>query len=308
MQECHSQGYWHRAVYAFIIDQNSNVLLQKRSKDKKLWPGKWDVIVGGHVRTGEFGRQAVIRECKEELGIEITDDDIKYIVGTTSVYNKNGYINNHYDECYLILKQIDTKSLKLQKDEVEDVKFFTCEDLINRNIDTNKLDEIITFVRNQSNTSYQERTSLDKTLKNHPPIKYIAFDGVFKIFMLYYSIVYKNSIEKETLKSAMMEIADLLKNQGIELEPINNLNLFRSAYDKNRNQNPDNPNRKFSLKDGYVNIKIENFDDFLLEIKGIFNKEILSFIEKIVAYYITSPEFESKITKRKSKEKTKDIK
>ena len=132
LQECHSQGYWHRAVYAFIIDQNSNVLLQKRSKDKKLWPGKWDVTVGGHVRTGEFGRQAVIRECKEELGIEITDDDIKYIVGTTSVYNKNGYINNHYDECYLILKQIDTKSLKLQKEEVEDVKFFTCEDLINR--------------------------------------------------------------------------------------------------------------------------------------------------------------------------------
>ena len=34
LQECHSQGYWHRAVYAFIIDQNSNVLLQKRSKDK----------------------------------------------------------------------------------------------------------------------------------------------------------------------------------------------------------------------------------------------------------------------------------
>ena len=88
LQECHSQGYWHRAVYAFIIDQNSNVLLQKRSKDKKLWPGKWDVTVGGHVRTGEFGRQAVIRECKEELGLEIADDDIKYIVGTTSVYNK----------------------------------------------------------------------------------------------------------------------------------------------------------------------------------------------------------------------------
>ena len=132
IDECQSTGYWHRAVYAFIIDQNSNVLLQKRSKDKKLWPGKWDVTVGGHVRTGEFGRQAVIRECKEELGLEIADDDIKYIVGTTSVYNKNGYINNHYDECYLILKQIDTKFLKLQKDEVEDVKFFTCEDLINR--------------------------------------------------------------------------------------------------------------------------------------------------------------------------------
>ena len=36
--ECHNNGYWHRAVYAFIIDKNSNVLLQKRSKNKKLWP------------------------------------------------------------------------------------------------------------------------------------------------------------------------------------------------------------------------------------------------------------------------------
>ena len=37
-EECHKNGYWHRAVYAFIIDNNGNVLLQKRSANKKLWP------------------------------------------------------------------------------------------------------------------------------------------------------------------------------------------------------------------------------------------------------------------------------
>ena len=87
--ECHKNGYWHRAVYAFIIDKNNNILLQKRSKNKKLWPNKWDVTVGGHVNSGEFGRQALIRECKEELGIDVDDNEIKYIVGTTSVYNKD---------------------------------------------------------------------------------------------------------------------------------------------------------------------------------------------------------------------------
>ena len=71
IDECHSTGYWHRAVYAFIVDKDLNVLLQKRSGNKKLWPGKWDVTVGGHVKSGEFGRQALIRECKEELGIDI---------------------------------------------------------------------------------------------------------------------------------------------------------------------------------------------------------------------------------------------
>lgn len=26
-EECHKKGLWHRAVYAFIIDKNSNILL-----------------------------------------------------------------------------------------------------------------------------------------------------------------------------------------------------------------------------------------------------------------------------------------
>ena len=63
IDECHSTGYWHRAVYAFIVDKDLNVLLQKRSGNKKLWPAKWDVTVGGHVKSGEFGRQALIREA-----------------------------------------------------------------------------------------------------------------------------------------------------------------------------------------------------------------------------------------------------
>ena len=134
--ECHSKGLWHRGVYAFIIDKDYNVLLQKRSSNKKLWPDRWDVTIGGHVNAGEFGRQALIRECKEELGIDITDDEIKYIVTTTSVYNKNGYINNHYDECYIITKTIDINDLVLQKEEVSDVKYFPKDEILKR-IDNN---------------------------------------------------------------------------------------------------------------------------------------------------------------------------
>ena len=93
-EECHKKGLWHRCVYAFVIDKNSNILLQKRSANKKLWPNLWDVTVGGHVLAGEFGRQALIRECKEELGIDINDNDIKYLVGSCSA-NKKGDIMAH---------------------------------------------------------------------------------------------------------------------------------------------------------------------------------------------------------------------
>ena len=54
----------------------------------------------------------------------------------TDVYEKDGYSNNHYDECYLIMKDIDISKLKLQKDEVSDVKYFSKDELIER-IDNN---------------------------------------------------------------------------------------------------------------------------------------------------------------------------
>ena len=51
---------------------------KKRSQNKKIWPNKWDATVGGHVNAGEFGIQTIIRECKEELGIDVKENEIKY--------------------------------------------------------------------------------------------------------------------------------------------------------------------------------------------------------------------------------------
>jgi len=129
---CHKKGLWHRAVYAFILDDNNNILLQKRSPNKKLWPNLWDAPIGGHVDSGEFGRQAIIREAKEELGIEISDDDIKYLVGSTSINEKGDIINKHFNECYLITKSFDISKVKLQEDEVSEIKFFAKDEILKR--------------------------------------------------------------------------------------------------------------------------------------------------------------------------------
>ena len=131
-EECHEKGLWHRAVYGFIFNKNGDVLLQKRSKNKKLWPNLWDITAGGHVLTGEFGTQALIREIREELGIEVIENQIKYLVGSTSTNIKNGIINNHFNECYIVTKDIDISKIKLQEDEVSDIKWFNKEEILNR--------------------------------------------------------------------------------------------------------------------------------------------------------------------------------
>lgn len=53
---------------AFIFNQAGELLLLKSHK----WPGKY-VIPGGHVELGETIEQAVIREAKEETGLDVYD-------------------------------------------------------------------------------------------------------------------------------------------------------------------------------------------------------------------------------------------
>ena len=100
---------------------NNKILLQKR-KGSKLWPGYY-ALPAGHIDKGENQYEALIREAKEELGLDITDDEIKYLVGSASIDTAKG-INKHYNECYLILKDVDISEIKLQKEEVSEVRYF----------------------------------------------------------------------------------------------------------------------------------------------------------------------------------------
>ena len=87
-EKCHQEGIWHKAVVVFILNGKKQVLLQRRSPNKKLWPNLWDITAGGHVLAGEFGFQAIIRECQEELGITLDPKEITFLGASTSINEK----------------------------------------------------------------------------------------------------------------------------------------------------------------------------------------------------------------------------
>ncbi len=60
----------HRAVHVLVFRSDGRLLMQKRSMQKDVAPGKWDSSVGGHVDAGEGRLEAALRETKEELGLE----------------------------------------------------------------------------------------------------------------------------------------------------------------------------------------------------------------------------------------------
>lgn len=59
---------WLKGVTCFVINEKGEVLIEKRV-DKGITPGQLD-LCSGHVDGNEIPTQAMIRELKEELGIE----------------------------------------------------------------------------------------------------------------------------------------------------------------------------------------------------------------------------------------------
>lgn len=67
------KGLRHRIVRVFVVNDQGQVLLQKRNEQLQDNPGKWDQSVGGHVDAGEDYITAAARETQEELGIKVSD-------------------------------------------------------------------------------------------------------------------------------------------------------------------------------------------------------------------------------------------
>lgn len=76
-------------LYRFNADGELEFLWQKRSETVDRYPGYYDISAGGHVNLGESLIEAAVRECREEIGVEILGEDLKFM--TLSPFNKNRF-------------------------------------------------------------------------------------------------------------------------------------------------------------------------------------------------------------------------
>jgi isopentenyl-diphosphate delta-isomerase len=69
--DCHAgNGILHRAFSIFIFNNRNELILQRRSAEKALWPDYWSNTCCSHPRAGESMGEAVNRRLVQELGIE----------------------------------------------------------------------------------------------------------------------------------------------------------------------------------------------------------------------------------------------
>lgn len=68
--ECHDgAGLLHRAFSIFLFNSEGELLLQRRSTSKRLWPGFWSNTCCSHPRRGESMPVATMRRLYDELNV-----------------------------------------------------------------------------------------------------------------------------------------------------------------------------------------------------------------------------------------------
>lgn len=137
-KKVHEQGLWHMHVGAWIMNEKGEILLEQRASNKKVDPNKW-ARIGGHVNAGETPLQAIQREILEEIGVEIPIENFEVLeIDKADQYDskKNRY-NRYFSHSYFAFVKYKIEEYKVQKEEVNAVKYITIEDMIKANKEKN---------------------------------------------------------------------------------------------------------------------------------------------------------------------------
>lgn len=104
---------YHIIVEGWILRDDGNFIIQRRALDKKSFAGMWYCSAGGSVISRETPKEGMVREFKEELGIDISEEEL-HLKRIITEKNTIFYI-------FLVHKNISLDEIKLQEEEVMDV-------------------------------------------------------------------------------------------------------------------------------------------------------------------------------------------
>ena len=113
------KGYYPMVVMIAIQNSDGNFLMQKRVPQKGGDYG----VTGGHPKSGETPYEGIISEVKEELGIDISGNEI--VEFASGCDGKDCY------KMYYTKLDIDISKLIIQEEELSEVRWFSIDELKN---------------------------------------------------------------------------------------------------------------------------------------------------------------------------------
>lgn len=106
------------AVHCWIINSRNEILITQRSLNLNRG-GMWE-DTHGSVKSGETSIEGMKRELKEELGLDIEENEL--------ILFKTLKRKNVFRDCYIVLKDISLDSINFNDNEVMDCKYVSIEE------------------------------------------------------------------------------------------------------------------------------------------------------------------------------------
>lgn len=119
---CLKEGEYHLTVLGVIARPDGKFLITQRVMTKAWAPGWWEVS-GGAALAGETSKDAVIREVREETGLDVSNCEGGYLF---SYQRENpGEGDNYFVDIYRFMMDFDESDIHLQEAETSNFKLAT---------------------------------------------------------------------------------------------------------------------------------------------------------------------------------------
>ena len=132
-KEAHAKGHWHKAFHCWIVYRDSSgtdfMVVQRRGPDKAVFPNALDITAAGHYESGE-SIQDGIREVKEELGIDVSYDDLVYLGIKFDVAKVGDIVNREFDDVFLLAFNKDIAEYQFREEEVSGLTVFDIDEAL----------------------------------------------------------------------------------------------------------------------------------------------------------------------------------
>jgi len=114
----------YSAVFPIILSEDRQKILLHLRQNTGYQDGKWDTAASGHVDVGETAKQAVCRECKEEIGIDVEVDRLEFIHLSHHVDSDRSYYH-----IYFVVSKYEGVPTIMEPDKAAELKWFDLNDL-----------------------------------------------------------------------------------------------------------------------------------------------------------------------------------
>ncbi len=119
-KEMRAKGLRHRGTGILVFNSKGQLFVHKRTAIKDMFPGFYDIAVGGVVESEETYKSSAKRELAEELGINGVE--LKYLF-------KLLYESEHHKSYTAIYACLFDGPINLQDDEIEEGFFIEYENI-----------------------------------------------------------------------------------------------------------------------------------------------------------------------------------